>query len=205
MTGSAPKTDVGISGDSVVVTARLTWCGLAGYFALLAAGVGLFFLVRGVGESLNAPSAPADARAVGRPLPGQVDVVMHVTATLAAMIAIGLLLGGVLRRIGQPPVIGEMVAGILLGPSLLGAIAPETFHLLIGETSDSPQREIQLLLAHTVHLSAELSNYRHSGKSGKPLPVFLDLEPDDRFCRGQILPPHVEIGCRGSFQVVEIV
>lgn len=27
-------------------------------------------------------------------------------------------------RVGQPPVVGEMVAGVLLGPSLLGAVAP---------------------------------------------------------------------------------
>jgi Kef-type K+ transport system membrane component KefB len=33
-------------------------------------------------------------------------------------------LGSLFRRMGQPPVIGEMVAGILLGPSLLGWIAP---------------------------------------------------------------------------------
>ncbi|MEI5102556.1 cation:proton antiporter [Streptomyces sp. PmtG] len=29
-----------------------------------------------------------------------------------------------LRRLGQPPVVGEMVAGVLLGPSALGALAP---------------------------------------------------------------------------------
>jgi len=28
------------------------------------------------------------------------------------------------RRIGQPPVVGEMLAGVLLGPSLFGAVAP---------------------------------------------------------------------------------
>ncbi len=33
-------------------------------------------------------------------------------------------LGTLFRRIGQPSVIGEMVAGILLGPSLLGLLAP---------------------------------------------------------------------------------
>src|SRR3954469_266475 len=27
-------------------------------------------------------------------------------------------------RLGQPPVVGEMIAGVLLGPSLLGLIAP---------------------------------------------------------------------------------
>lgn len=35
-----------------------------------------------------------------------------------------------MRRIGQPPVIGEMVAGVLLGPSLLGLLAPEFFATL---------------------------------------------------------------------------
>src|SRR5688500_12969776 len=34
------------------------------------------------------------------------------------------ILGLVARRIGQPTVVAEVVAGILLGPSLLGAIAP---------------------------------------------------------------------------------
>ena len=33
-------------------------------------------------------------------------------------------------RVGQPPVVGEMVAGVLLGPSLLGAIAPRVEHEL---------------------------------------------------------------------------
>src|SRR5215472_7283913 len=33
-------------------------------------------------------------------------------------------MGAVLRRLGQPRVVGEMIAGILLGPSLLGRISP---------------------------------------------------------------------------------
>jgi Kef-type K+ transport system membrane component KefB len=33
-------------------------------------------------------------------------------------------IGGLMPRIGQPKVIGEMIAGILLGPSLLGLFAP---------------------------------------------------------------------------------
>jgi Kef-type K+ transport system membrane component KefB/nucleotide-binding universal stress UspA family protein len=35
-------------------------------------------------------------------------------------------LGGALRRVGQPAVIGELAAGLLLGPSVLGALAPES-------------------------------------------------------------------------------
>jgi Kef-type K+ transport system membrane component KefB len=36
--------------------------------------------------------------------------------------------GFIIKRLGQPPVIGEMVAGVLLGPSLLGAVAPNLAH-----------------------------------------------------------------------------
>jgi Kef-type K+ transport system membrane component KefB len=34
------------------------------------------------------------------------------------------------KRIGQAEVVGEMVAGIVLGPSLFGALAPDTFHVV---------------------------------------------------------------------------
>lgn len=43
---------------------------------------------------------------------------------LVVILGVARLLALLLRRIGQPPVIGEMLAGILLGPMLFGAIAP---------------------------------------------------------------------------------
>jgi Kef-type K+ transport system membrane component KefB len=45
------------------------------------------------------------------------------------------LFGALLQRIGQPPVIGEILAGIVLGPSVLGAIAPGAFGFLFAPTS----------------------------------------------------------------------
>lgn len=39
---------------------------------------------------------------------------------LALIIVLGRLLGGLASRIGQPPVIGEVIAGILIGPTLFG-------------------------------------------------------------------------------------
>jgi Kef-type K+ transport system membrane component KefB len=39
--------------------------------------------------------------------------------------------GAVFRRIGQPPVVGEMCVGILLGPSLLGWLWPSAQHWLL--------------------------------------------------------------------------
>jgi Kef-type K+ transport system membrane component KefB len=54
----------------------------------------------------------------------QFGVVWHLVLALAAVIAAGRALGRVCTAIGQPPVIGEVLAGILLGPSLLGRVAP---------------------------------------------------------------------------------
>ena len=45
------------------------------------------------------------------------------------------LLGAVLRKLGQPSVIGEMGVGILLGPSLLGRLFPETSAILFPQPS----------------------------------------------------------------------
>ncbi len=43
---------------------------------------------------------------------------------LAALLATARLLGSGLRRLGQPAVVGELAAGILLGPSVFGQLAP---------------------------------------------------------------------------------
>lgn len=53
-------------------------------------------------------------------------ILLLLTVEIAVIIAASRLLGIVFRRFQQPQVIGEIVAGILLGPSLLGWIAPET-------------------------------------------------------------------------------
>jgi Kef-type K+ transport system membrane component KefB len=47
-----------------------------------------------------------------------------VLLTLAAVLVTGRVLGRLLAKIRQPPVIGEVLAGIVLGPSLLGHVAP---------------------------------------------------------------------------------
>jgi Kef-type K+ transport system membrane component KefB len=43
--------------------------------------------------------------------------------------------GGLARRLGQPSVIAEVLAGILLGPSLLGRVLPGTFQQLFPKAS----------------------------------------------------------------------
>jgi Kef-type K+ transport system membrane component KefB/nucleotide-binding universal stress UspA family protein len=48
----------------------------------------------------------------------------------AMLLATARLLGELMKRYDQPPVFGELLAGILLGPSLLGWIAPSLFTFL---------------------------------------------------------------------------
>jgi Kef-type K+ transport system membrane component KefB len=57
------------------------------------------------------------------------DLTFHVLLALAVVLVAGHILGRLLAAVGQPPVIGEVLSGILLGPSLLGRLAPgaETF------------------------------------------------------------------------------
>ena len=102
----------------------LTWalCG-----ATFVAAVVLFLAIERIGRTLTAPPSVSisDGR-TARPEP-----LVHVLIALAAVIATGQLLGWLFRWVGQPPVIGEVVAGILLGPSLLGWLAPDAARFVL--------------------------------------------------------------------------
>src|SRR5260370_15581668 len=44
---------------------------------------------------------------------------------IIVLLVCGRLLGEAMQRIGQPAVMGQLIAGILLGPSVLGALWPD--------------------------------------------------------------------------------
>lgn len=96
------------------------------YAGMLLGAVGLFLVIRRLGETLAAPppgiATAMRSGATGRLSP--VDAAAHVLLALLAVAALGRLLGALLQRLGQPPVVGEVLAGIVLGPSLLGHVAP---------------------------------------------------------------------------------
>jgi Kef-type K+ transport system membrane component KefB len=64
-------------------------------------------------------------------MPNLVTLLLQVATIVIAARALGL----VFRRIGQPQVMGEMVAGILLGPCFLGWVAPGVSHSLFPAAS----------------------------------------------------------------------
>jgi Kef-type K+ transport system membrane component KefB len=66
---------------------------------------------------------------------------------LATMLAVALGLGELMRRIKQPAVLGEMLGGILLGPTVLGAIAPALyFWLFLSSPGATAAREATIKL-----------------------------------------------------------
>ncbi len=72
--------------------------------------------------------------------------------------------GQLVRPLGQPRVIGEMLAGILLGPSLFGALAPNVSHALFPASSIAPLTTLSqlgvLLFMFVVGLRLDLSVLR---------------------------------------------
>jgi K+:H+ antiporter len=62
-------------------------------------------------------------------LPG--DPLAALLLAVAVVVAACAVAGRLAHRIGQPPVVGEIVAGLLLGPSLLGAVWPAASSVLL--------------------------------------------------------------------------
>ncbi|WP_395737017.1 cation:proton antiporter [Prosthecobacter sp.] len=80
------------------------------------AGAGTDSMLAGLSENLN-------------------DPLSHLFVQLLVIIAASRLAGTLFARCGQPSVVGEMAAGILLGPSLFGMVAPDAFQFVFPATS----------------------------------------------------------------------
>lgn len=53
---------------------------------------------------------------------------------LAVMLFVGVALGFVMRKLKQPSVVGEMAAGVILGVTVLGSLAPDVYDWLFDKT-----------------------------------------------------------------------
>jgi len=63
--------------------------------------------------------------------------VINLLMQLAIMLSFGRLMAEAARKFKQPAVVGEIIAGIILGPTILGTFTPELFEMLFPATGAS--------------------------------------------------------------------
>ena len=54
---------------------------------------------------------------------------------LALLVGAARLLGGIANKLRQPPVVGQLLAGVLIGPSVLGQLYPDTFEWIFSDST----------------------------------------------------------------------
>src|SRR5438876_4118102 len=124
-------------------------------------------------------------------------------AQLITLMLVGRLLGEIMNRIGQPSVMGMLLGGIMLGPSVLGGLWPDLQHAVFPRTAEQKamldgiaQFGILLLLLLT-GMETDLKLVRTVGKAALSISVTGVAVPFIcGFALGQFMPesllPHAE-------------
>src|SRR5688572_23866030 len=98
------------------------------YFLMIAGSALIYWVILQFGEGLPAtPSLPGQTHEHA----GQINHLLHVLLALSVVIVTARAVGAIFKLLGQPAVIGEVIGGILLGPSFLGRYAPGTYAYLL--------------------------------------------------------------------------
>jgi Kef-type K+ transport system membrane component KefB len=113
------------------------------------------------------PAAQAGAAAPAAQSP--VQLLWRLFLAVAVIVALARICGLLARRVGQPPVLGEMVAGLILGPTLLSTLAPGVIHALL-PAAVLPNLSIVsqaglMIFMFSVGLEANRDMLRQHGKS----------------------------------------
>src|SRR6202142_1566624 len=64
--------------------------------------------------------------------------IMHIFIALAVLLGAAKLAGELMQKLDQPSVLGEILAGILLGPTLLGHFKPQLYAFIFPSTGNLP-------------------------------------------------------------------
>jgi Kef-type K+ transport system membrane component KefB len=121
--------------------------------------------------------------------------VLMLLVQIAALLLMARLLGEIMRKLKQPPVIGELMAGVVLGPSILGALWPEAQTMLFPK--DQHQADLLaaiswigvLFLLICTGLETDLGLIKRRGKTALTISAGGILVPfATGFTLGQFLP-----------------
>ena len=131
------------------------------YFYLIIVGLaafGLFFILHAGDRIYGHPSLPQTSQAINvgpsgaseTPSHGErfithlhdsaADPLSRFFLQLFAVITVSYSFGWLFTRAGQPAVVGEMMAGVVLGPSVFGLFAPAAFQFVFAASALEPLR-----------------------------------------------------------------
>jgi len=122
------------------------------------------------------------------------SVVIFITQLVVLLVA-GRIAGELAQRVGQPPVLGQIIAGVLLGPSLFGVLAPDLWHSLFSSAPEQramldavAQLGIVLLLLMT-GMDTDLSVFRDARRAALSISLSGIVVPFAcGYTRGALLP-----------------
>lgn len=121
--------------------------------------------------------------------------VLLLLVQIAVLLAIARFLGELMRKLKQPPVVGELMAGVLLGPSVLGVLWPDALHTLFPK--DQHQADLLaaiswigvLFLLICTGLETDLGLIKRRGKTALLISAGGILVPfATGFALGELLP-----------------
>jgi Kef-type K+ transport system membrane component KefB/nucleotide-binding universal stress UspA family protein len=120
--------ETGAPEQGFAVAERSRWKTFVLYGGLVFLGFVIIQLVLHAGHGLHAPKPVGVAAAKKASGASTEDIVWRLLLAATVVIVVARLVGAAFQRIHQPQVVGEIVAGILLGPSVFGHVAPGLSH-----------------------------------------------------------------------------
>jgi Kef-type K+ transport system membrane component KefB len=143
------------------------------YFLMLIVFVGGVWLTLASGARLHPANPIAIASGPASPVSVLRENFRTSLSILLTQIIVILVLAGLFRRlfrsIHQPPVMGEMIAGIVLGPSVLGLISPDAMTFLFPASSLDTLRLLSqigvVLFMFTVGMELNVQHVREKGSA----------------------------------------
>ena len=142
------------------------------FVAAIAAAlqIGASYVTPTAGGAAVAAAAPTPAASLTENWLGNLgQPLSRLLIQLVVVIVAARILGALARRLGQPSVIGEMAAGIALGPSLLGALLPAAHTWLFPSSSLGVLHLLSqvgvILFMFVVGLDFNMQHVRHRAHS----------------------------------------